>query len=163
MLRQWTTTMIVVAAIALFGACTTTQEEEVSTTTEMGAEGRVVTGPADLPTWEALASKVAETEVHAELAVRALSGGGTFASISADGEANARYPWHIHAGECGSGGPIVGSATAYPVLSMNAEGEAMAEATLDVTLDEEADYYVNVHASPDDLGTIVACGELHTN
>lgn len=163
MLRRWMTTMVAVGAIALLGACTTTQEEEVGTTTEMGAEGRVVTGPAALPTWEALVSRVAETDVHGEVAVRALSGGGTFASASVDGDANAVYPWHVHAGECGSGGPIVGSAAAYPALAMGAEGEATAEATLDVTLDPEADYYVNVHASPDDLGTIVACGELHTN
>lgn len=163
MLRQWTTTMIVVATIALFGACTTTQEEEVATTTEMGAEGEVRAAPAGLPTWEALVSKVAETDVHGEVAVRALPAGETFVSISVDGDPNARYPWHVHAGECGSGGPIVGSAAAYPALATSAEGEAVAEATLDVALDVEADYYVNVHAAPDDLGTIVACGELHTN
>lgn len=162
MLRRWMTTMVAIGAITLFGACTTTQEEEVSTTTEMGAEGEIEAPGAGLPAWEALVSKVAETDVHGEVAVRATTGGDTFASISLDGEAGANYPWHVHAGECGSGGPIVGSATAYPVIGMNAEGEGTAEATLDVALDPEADYYINVHASPDDLGTIVACGELHT-
>lgn len=163
MLSRSMTIMAAVAMIVVLGACTTTQEEEVSTTTEMGVEGEVQVPGAALPTWEALVSSVAETDVHGEAAVRALTGDETFVSISVDGEAGATYPWHIHAGECDSGGPIVGSAGAYPPLSMDAEGEAMAEATLDVALDSEADYYVNVHASPDDLGTIVACGELHTN
>ena len=70
------------------------------------------------------------------------------------------HPWHIHRGTCGSGGPIVGDAGAYPALRPGADGNASATANLMVGLDPAQDYYVNVHASPSDLGTIVACGEL---
>lgn len=72
----------------------------------------------------------------------------------------ARHPWHIHRGTCGSNGPIVGDAGAYPVLQVGADGIARASAELDVPLDEDASYYVNVHRSPTDLGTIVSCGPL---
>lgn len=86
---------------------------------------------------------------------------GTGASVSIAGaDANAMHPWHIHMGDCGSGGGIVGEPSAYPVLSVGSDGNATATATLDITLDEMEDYYVNIHASPNDMGTIVACGEL---
>lgn len=76
------------------------------------------------------------------------------------GSVGGRHPWHVHTGTCGSGGEIVGDATAYPILEPNARGNASATATLDVELDAEAEYHVNLHASPDDLGTLVGCGDL---
>lgn len=76
------------------------------------------------------------------------------------GSVGGRHPWHVHTGTCGSGGEIVADATAYPILEPNARGNASATATLDIELDPEADYHVNLHASPDDLGTLVGCGDL---
>jgi len=73
------------------------------------------------------------------------------------------HPWHIHNGSCETGGGIVGDAGAYPPLQVGAEGNASAEATIAVGLDEGAQYHVNVHASPEDLGTVVACGDLRAN
>lgn len=85
----------------------------------------------------------------------------TGVSLTIAGAASgARHPWHIHRGTCGSGGPIVGDASAYPVLMVRADGVASASADLDVALSEDGSYYVNVHRSPQDLGTIVACGPL---
>lgn len=75
-------------------------------------------------------------------------------------DAGARHPWHIHRGTCGSGGDIVGDATAYPVLAVGTNGVASASADITVGLSEDARYYVNIHRSPQDLDTIVACGEL---
>ena len=72
----------------------------------------------------------------------------------------ARHPWHIHRGTCGSGGAIVGGADAYPVLTAGNDGIASASANLKVGLSEDGQYYVNIHRSPSDLGTIVACGPL---
>lgn len=70
------------------------------------------------------------------------------------------HPWHIHEGTCESGGGIVGDAGAYPALEIGEDGTAQASATINVELEEGQSYHVNVHASPDDLGTIVACGDL---
>lgn len=149
MLRRWMTTVAATGTIAVVAACTTTQEGQVSTEV--------------LPTWEARLAPAGAADVRGEAVARALPAGETVVSISVDGDVDAGYPWHIHAGECGSGGPIVGSAGAYPVLFIDASGAGTAEATLDVALDVAADYYVNVHASANELGTIVACGELETS
>jgi hypothetical protein len=71
------------------------------------------------------------------------------------------YPWHVHDGTCETGGPIVGDANAYPPLMVGADGRAEANARLlNLKLNEAKKYHVNVHRSPSDLATIIACGEL---
>lgn len=70
------------------------------------------------------------------------------------------HPWHIHQGTCASGGPIVGSAGAYPALLVGSTGQGQASAAVGASLNEAQNYHVNVHASPNDMGTIVACGDL---
>jgi hypothetical protein len=71
------------------------------------------------------------------------------------------YPWHVHDGTCETGGPIVGDATAYPPLMVGADGRAEANARLlNLKLNEAKKYHINVHRSPTDQATIIACGEL---
>jgi hypothetical protein len=71
------------------------------------------------------------------------------------------YPWHVHDGTCETGGPIVGDPTAYPPLMVGADGRAEANARLlGLKLNEAKKYHVNVHRSPTDLATIIACGQL---
>ena len=77
-----------------------------------------------------------------------------------NGEPGAVHPWHVHQGECGSRGPIVGDAGDYPRLALDGDGDDREVATLDVQLDDDGDYYVNIHRSPEAMGTIVACGAL---
>ncbi|HKG95172.1 MAG TPA: hypothetical protein VKA84_24860 [Gemmatimonadaceae bacterium] len=76
------------------------------------------------------------------------------------GTAGASYPWYVHQGTCASGGPIVGDQSAYPALTIGSQGRAEATARLSVKLNEASSYHVAVHASPSDMGTIVACGNL---
>ncbi len=88
--------------------------------------------------------------------------GSTAAAVTIGGaNAGEAHPWHIHEGTCGSGGPIVGAPTAYPVLNVGSDGTASATARVSVGLDPTKSYYVNIHDSPTNLGKIVACGELH--
>lgn len=70
------------------------------------------------------------------------------------------HPWHVHAGTCASGGPIVGDPNAYTPLQVGTGGAASGVATIDVVLQPQQSYFINVHASPADLATIVACGDL---
>ncbi|MGH7475111.1 MAG: hypothetical protein ACRELD_02385 [Longimicrobiales bacterium] len=72
----------------------------------------------------------------------------------------ATHPWHVHRGSCGSGGPIVGDAADYPLLEIDADGQDRAVATIDVQLEDDEDYYINVHESPQRMSSIVACGAL---
>jgi hypothetical protein len=71
-------------------------------------------------------------------------------------QAGGDHPAHFHAGSCGSGGGIV-------VPLSNVEGASGLSLTLtDVAYDDIVgqDHYLNVHLSPDQMGEIVACGEV---
>ena len=87
--------------------------------------------------------------------------GKTTATISISGApAGAVFPWHVHEGKCATSGPIVGDPGAYAPLYVQPDGRAGATATVMARLDEAKFYHVNVHASPSDLATIVACGDI---
>lgn len=96
---------------------------------------------------------------------------GTFKAFVADGKttvtvnlANAmagqRLPWHVHNGTCSNDMGIYGDASYYPVIVVANDGTASVNTVLNYTLDEAKDYFVNIHASPTNLQTIVACGDL---
>jgi hypothetical protein len=75
-------------------------------------------------------------------------------------QAGGIYPWHVHLGSCGNDQGIVGPANAYPPVAVGADGMGRVLATIPTGLDRSGQYMVNVHKSPQDLGTIVACGNL---
>jgi len=86
----------------------------------------------------------------------------THVTINVSGApAGGTHPWHVHEGACGTGGGIVGDAGAYPALEVGEDGSASASAHVERGLTAGSAYHVNVHASPEDLATIVACGDLH--
>jgi hypothetical protein len=72
-------------------------------------------------------------------------------------------PWHVHFGDCDSGGGIVGDPALYRPLIIGADGEASVTARVEFALDPDDDYHVNVHLSETDLGTLIACGDLDLN
>lgn len=93
--------------------------------------------------------------------VRLLDEGRAFsAAIQLRGdEPGELRPWHVHVGDCRTAGPIVGPANAYPLLTVDEDGNAASEALLSIPLDTGA-YSVNVHLSLDQITTIIACGDL---
>ena len=56
--------------------------------------------------------------------------------------------------------PIVGGASDYPVIAVDEDGSERAVATIGVQLVDDESNYINVHQSPQQMGTIVACGPL---
>jgi len=71
-------------------------------------------------------------------------------------------PWHVHDGKCNeANAPIVGPPSAYPPLVVGSDGRATAEAHVTVELNEARNYIINIHASPTNLATIVACGDYN--
>ena len=82
--------------------------------------------------------------------------GAALANATPGGE----HPWHVHVGRCGSNGAIVGDASAYRPLKVGGNGRAEATARLNLPLPRSGEFYVNVHASATNLGTIIACGNL---
>jgi hypothetical protein len=72
----------------------------------------------------------------------------------------ADLPWHLHRGTCGDDQGIVGEASAYTPLKVGINGRSNGVATIAMAMPRSGEYMINVHASPADLGTIVACGNL---
>jgi hypothetical protein len=70
------------------------------------------------------------------------------------------HPWHVHRGQCGSDQGILGPADAYKPLKVDGDGKAKATAQLSIPLPRSGSYFLNVHASPKNLSTILACGNL---
>jgi hypothetical protein len=71
-----------------------------------------------------------------------------------------RHPWHVHKGQCGSDQGILGPADAYPLLEVGGDGKAEKDAKLPIPAPMQGQYFINVHAAPNNMGTIVACGNL---
>ena len=100
--------------------------------------------------------------VHGTATVHSMSAGQTMVEVQLSGAASgATYPWHIHSGSCSDGmTPIVGSAQLYTALGASGDGTASVTTNIPVTLDPAQRYHVNIHASPTNMGTIIACGDL---
>ncbi|MFN2383728.1 MAG: hypothetical protein ABR559_05625 [Gemmatimonadota bacterium] len=129
------------------------------------ARGEVNTsGAGTMQSWTANVA-ASGTDGHSGFATASTDGSGeTRANVTlTGGSEGGNHPWHIHSGTCGSDGAIVGDPAAYPALRPDPSGNASATATLDVALDPQASYHVNLHQSPTALGTIVGCGELRTS
>lgn len=117
---------------------------------------------AVVPTWTADLEGLEGREISGEAEVQEVVGGDGFtatAEIVGD-EPGAVRPWHVHFGDCASGGGIVGEDGDYPRLMVGDDGTATATVTISEELDAQAPYHVNVHQSNEDLGTIIACGDL---
>ena len=70
------------------------------------------------------------------------------------------HPWQLHRGKCGTDQGTVGSADAYKALRVDNDGKASAETIVDTALPTSGDFFVAVYASPDNLATTIACGNL---
>ena len=70
------------------------------------------------------------------------------------------HPWHVHRGQCGQDQGVLGPADAYRALKVDGDGRATSDATLPIPLPKTGSYFVNVHASARNMGTIIACGNL---
>jgi hypothetical protein len=70
------------------------------------------------------------------------------------------HPWHVHLGQCGADRGILGPAEAYEPLRVRNNGEAEESAVLPLPVPVAGQYFINVHASRNNMGTIVACGNL---
>jgi hypothetical protein len=70
------------------------------------------------------------------------------------------HPWHVHLGQCGNDRGIFGPAGAYEPLQVGSNGQAQESAALPLTVPVAGQYFINVHASRNNMKTIIACGNL---
>lgn len=89
------------------------------------------------------------------------SASSTHATVTiTGGEAGVTYPWHVHSGKCGDNGAVVGQAGAYTPIKIGKDGNGKVNVTLPFAIPDNGAYYVNIHKSATDMGTIVSCGNL---
>ena len=138
--------------------CVRTARDPATGNADIDVENPLKTGE----TWKAtLAGRAGWTGASGSATAR-VEGDNTLTTLVLTGlPSGGPFPWHVHDGTCETGGPIVGDAAAYPPLMVGADGRAEASARLlGLKLNEAKKYHVNVHRSPSDLATIIACGEL---
>jgi len=112
--------------------------------------------------WTATLEPTGGTQVRGTASAMAGASAGTMtAEVAISGGANnGTHPWHVHAGSCATGGDIVGPPTDYPPLKADGNGTARATTTVNIAAPSSGDYHVNIHQSPEAMGTIVSCGDL---
>ena len=70
------------------------------------------------------------------------------------------HPWHVHLGQCGNDQGIFGAAGAYEPLRVGSGGQAQETTVLQVPPPVVGQYFINVHASRNNMQTTIACGNL---
>lgn len=70
------------------------------------------------------------------------------------------HPWHVHVGRCGTDRGIFGPPAGYKPLRVGGNGRAESTADLDLPAPGSGEYFINVHASANNMRTIIACGNL---
>lgn len=112
--------------------------------------------------WDGMVLGVGGSKIRGEVEMVAGKTPGTTAvdvSLARDATGAVR-PWHVHVGSCAKGGPVFGTASAYPVLRVDGKGAAEAKATVRLALPDSGSFYVNIHESASAMSKIVACGDL---
>src|SRR5665647_533078 len=70
------------------------------------------------------------------------------------------HPWSVRVGHCGTDNPVLGDMSAYPNLKIDNDGTAQGGAMLSVPFPTSGIYSLEVRASPTNMGTVIACGNL---
>lgn len=153
---------IATLAIALMLTAACTKTVKVETDPRSGRTDVDIQPPGQPEGWKGTLTAVGTSGINGT-ATGTTANDSTHVTVSiTGGTPGATLPWHVHDGKCtDTGAPVVGDASAYPPLVVGAGGTATATAHIPVKLNEAKNYIINVHASPTNLGTIVACGDFN--
>jgi hypothetical protein len=111
--------------------------------------------------WSANLAPQGGTNVSGTATVEGKDASSTHATVSiTGGDPGATYPWHVHSGKCGDNGAVVGQASAYTPIKIDKSGKGKVDVTLPFAIPDNGSYYINIHHSSTDMGTIVSCGNL---
>ena len=154
------TIKLAVALAFSIAACQRTPKVEVDPAT--GRTDIDIQKPGVAETWNANITSVGGSTVSGTAKGTTMSDMTHVTVTITGGTPGATYPWHVHDGKCTDAGPpIVGSMTDYPPLVVASNGTATATANLSTKLNEAKNYIINIHASPTNMGTIIACGDYN--
>ena len=142
----------IVLGVALLAACTAHRTEN----------GGVTINPVSdvIGNWSSTLSPQNNSGISGTATLQSRAAGSKV-NVHITGAMNGSvHPWHVHRGTCGNDKGIVGGANEYEALTVGADGTAHGEENVPVALGEDETYFINIHKSPSDLTTIVACGVL---
>lgn len=71
-----------------------------------------------------------------------------------------QHPWDVQMGSCGNDQGVLGQSDVYRPLKIGGDGKAAQQVTLSQRMPTTGQYHVNVYASPTNMGTVIACGNL---
>jgi hypothetical protein len=155
-MRTLVAAVLVFGALGLTGGCGGRRAVEINPQEQMAGSR----WNATLATPAALAGAM-QVRGTAWMGEKEGDAGQTEASVSISNAApGGVHPWHVHIGRCGVDQGILGNAQAYELLEVNDEGRAEQTVELDLPPPRSGQYFVNVHASANNMGTIIACGNL---
>jgi hypothetical protein len=151
---------LAIAALLIGAACARTPKVEVDPKT--GRTDVDIQKPGVPETWKANLSPMNASSITGSAQGTTANDMTNVTVNISGGTAGATYPWHVHDGKCTDASPpIVGNMADYPPLVVGADGTATATAHISTKLNEARNYIINIHASPTNLGTIVACGDYN--
>lgn len=153
--------LVIGSLVACGGDKGATADTAGSNSMAASADSTAMMAPAGVR-WNTTLMSMAGTKVTGTASVMAgTAAGTTMAEVSISGApANGEHPWHIHSGTCATGGDVVGPAADYTPIKADASGNGTSMATVNIAAPTSGDFHVNVHMSPSDMKTIVACGDL---
>ena len=154
---------IALAALALAtAACAPPPSQTTSTSGPTTPAPSAPSGDmAGMTHYSATLAPVGSSTVRGTAMIHSMNGHQTIELSVTGAPAAATLPWHVHSGSCADGmTPVVGDPSLYTALGTSNDGTASIMADLPITLAAGQKYHVNVHASPSDMGTIVACGDV---
>ena len=153
---------IAILAAALLAATACSQTVKVETDPQTGRTDVDVQAPNVAEGWSGTLAAVGTSGITGT-ANGTTPGNMTHVTVHImGGQPGATHPWHIHDGKCTDASPpVVGAASAYPPLVVGPDGRATASAHVAAELNEAKNYVINVHHSPTNLATIVACGDFN--
>ena len=115
--------------------------------------------PLDVLLWEgSLATRTGFSTIGGSVAMVA-NEHDTQIGIGVNGaQPNARLTWAMRTGPCAGAGARVSGASAYPTLTVSAEGEARAETVIRRRVDSTAEYAAEVFGN--DGAAVLACAQM---
>ena len=148
--------LLMLCALALT-ACVRTARDPATGNVDVDVESPTKTGED----WSARLSGMGTYSMVSGTATAKVAEGRTDATVTLTGGTPGQvHPWAIHEGKCSAMGMMVGTMSAYPDITVGANGNGQANVQLNARLDEAKDYAVAVHASHANMATVIACGDL---
>ena len=147
---------LLIAGCLVTTACVRTSTDPVTGRVDVDVESPTKQGED----WDAKLTSAANPSIQGTAEARVASG-ETTVSIAVTGlSTTSGLTWHVHESGCGTTGPVVGSTSMYPALTVGTDGRVTGSARLALQLDEAKTYSIDVHSSGWDASTVLACGEL---